>query len=133
MKSINWSHVKFDVLCIETDPSNRPPGYGALVTEYLAGRGYVVYAQQQGRNTCKWSLSCADCVGLYSTHAILLLEVTVTCRVMGCCETNAPCVRPIPGYTSTSFVPSTRPGLDPQCFNGARKCGKPKTFKRCPM
>ena len=54
LKSINWSLVKFDVLCIETDPPNRPPGYAQKVAEYMKERGYMDYAGQVGRNMCKY-------------------------------------------------------------------------------
>lgn len=50
LKSINWHHTTFDVLCIETEPSNRPQNYSAHVTSYLAERGYVNYTGQVGRN-----------------------------------------------------------------------------------
>jgi len=50
LKSINWQMVKFDVICVETDPPVRPPGYAAQVTAYLRERGYNNYTQQVGRN-----------------------------------------------------------------------------------
>lgn len=53
LNSINWSLVKFDVLCIETDPANRPPGYAETVTDFMKGKGYIDYAGQIGRNRCK--------------------------------------------------------------------------------
>lgn len=52
LNSINWSLVKFDVLCIETDPPNRPEGYAAKVTAFLKERGYADYSGQVGRNIC---------------------------------------------------------------------------------
>lgn len=52
LKSINWSHIRFDVLCIETEEVNRPPGYAASITAYLAEKGYVNSVGQIGRNTC---------------------------------------------------------------------------------
>ena len=76
LKSVNWNHIKFDVLCIETEEVNRPPGYAAKMTSFLAAKGYVNATAQQGRNI--W-------------------------------------------YTHKDFTPSTKPGLDPQCYNGARK------------
>ena len=54
LRSINWSLVKFDVLCIETDPPNRPLNYSEQVTDFLAGHGYVNHSGQQGRNICKY-------------------------------------------------------------------------------
>ena len=97
LKSINFNHVKFDVLCIETEETNRPPGYADKVTAFLAGKGYINATAQQGRNI--W-------------------------------------------YTGKDFVPSRKPGLDPQCYNGARK-GKREddwftnrrtpAFKPCPL
>ena len=53
LNSINWSLVKFDVLCIETDPPNRPEGYASKVTAFLKERGYEDHAGQVGRNICK--------------------------------------------------------------------------------
>ena len=46
LRSINWAHIKFDVLCVETEPSNRPPGYADAVTAYLLERGYVAATKQ---------------------------------------------------------------------------------------
>lgn len=51
LKSIDWKHVIFDVLCIETEPNNRPIGYVNQVTTYLANKGYVNATGQVGRNT----------------------------------------------------------------------------------
>jgi hypothetical protein len=96
LKSINWDKVQFDVLCVETEPSNRPPGYAASVTEFLAVRGYTNATQQQGRNI--W-------------------------------------------YVHKGFEPSVRPGLDAQCYNGARKSDhaerwyanrRTPAYQRCP-
>lgn len=53
LNSINWSLVKFDVLCIETDPPNRPDGYAAKVTAFMQEKGYKDYSGQVGRNICK--------------------------------------------------------------------------------
>jgi Methyltransferase FkbM domain len=50
LKSINFSKVTFDVLCIETEASYRPEGYETSVANYLADRGYRLYATK-GRNT----------------------------------------------------------------------------------
>jgi hypothetical protein len=96
LKSIDWDLVRFDVLCIETEPDNRPPGFADRVTSYLAARGYTNSTQQQGRNI--W-------------------------------------------YTHKDFVPSARPGLATQCYNGAEKSAHAERwwanrrtpgFKRCP-
>ena len=54
LKSINWSLVKFDVLCIETDPPNRPSGYADKVTKLMQEHGYLDYSGQVGRNICKF-------------------------------------------------------------------------------
>ena len=51
LKTINWSVVKFDVLCIETNPTHRPPGYMAAVTAFMKERGYKDYAGLVARNT----------------------------------------------------------------------------------
>jgi len=56
LKSINWNHTRFDVLCIETEVSNRPPGYPEAVTSFLSERGYVNATAQIGRNICKFVL-----------------------------------------------------------------------------
>jgi len=45
--------VKFDVLCIETEPSNRPPFYAENITSFLQAKGYKNNTMQQGRNICK--------------------------------------------------------------------------------
>jgi hypothetical protein len=50
LKSINWNHTVFDVICVETQPKFRPPNYAADVTSYLAARGYQNYTGQTGRN-----------------------------------------------------------------------------------
>jgi hypothetical protein len=41
------------VLCIETEKANRPEGYAAMITSFLAEKGYVNATSEQGRNTCK--------------------------------------------------------------------------------
>lgn len=53
LKSINWNQVTFDVLCIETEEKFRPNGNSAMITTYLAKRGYVNATSQHGRNSCK--------------------------------------------------------------------------------
>eukprot|EP01032_Pedospumella_encystans_P011205 gene11205-13044_t len=50
LNSINWSLVKFDVLCIETDPPNRPKGYAEEMTAFLKKKGYENKYRQIGRN-----------------------------------------------------------------------------------
>lgn len=43
LQSISWTHVRFDVLCIETSPekkSHRQEGFAQIVTRYLKIRGY---------------------------------------------------------------------------------------------
>ena len=58
LKSIDWALVKFDVLCIETDPIFRPKNYVQHVAQFMAERGYVPYGgENQGRNSCKSSLT----------------------------------------------------------------------------
>jgi hypothetical protein len=54
LNSINWSLVKFDVLCIETDPPNRPAGYAEKVAAFMKSKGYLDHAGQVGRNMCKY-------------------------------------------------------------------------------
>jgi hypothetical protein len=51
LKSIDWKLIQFDVLCIETEPHLRPKGYKNKVTSFLLKRGYILAADQQGRNT----------------------------------------------------------------------------------
>lgn len=51
LQSIDWTFTRFDVLCIETDPENRAPGYRDKVAQFLAGQGYVDFTGQVGRNT----------------------------------------------------------------------------------
>lgn len=113
LKSINWATIKFDVLCVETEPSNRPPNYPQDVTAFLESKGYHNATGQQGRNICK-----------------LVLLINFCFKVA------------LSGYTHKDFVPSARPGLDPLCFNGARKSDnadrwylnrKTPPFVRCPM
>lgn len=90
LKSIKWKRIKFDVICIETDPKTRPIGYSTEITAYLSQRGYMNATAQQGRNT--W-------------------------------------------YTNNNFIPSSRPGIDPQCYNGLHKSkiAENAIYKRCPM
>ena len=53
LSSINWNNTRFDVLCIETEESNRPVGFQAQIIDYLNQRGYKNVTGQVGRNTCK--------------------------------------------------------------------------------
>lgn len=53
LKSIDWEHIRFDVLCIETEPGNRPKGYADKITNFLVGKGYTNYSGQKGRNICE--------------------------------------------------------------------------------
>lgn len=53
LKSISWDHIRFDVLCVETDPPNRREGYSKMVIDYLASKGYNDATGQVGRNICK--------------------------------------------------------------------------------
>ena len=50
LRSVDWSAVKFDVLCVETEPRYRPPGYADAVAAFLAEKGYDLYAAR-GRNS----------------------------------------------------------------------------------
>eukprot|EP01031_Cornospumella_fuschlensis_P035323 gene35323-42801_t len=50
LHSIPWHAVKFDVLCVEVDPPNRPAGYADKVTAYLGEKGYVNATEVVGRN-----------------------------------------------------------------------------------
>jgi hypothetical protein len=53
LKSIQWDRVKFDVLCVETTPHQRPANYAQEVISYLAPLGYINATGQVGRNICK--------------------------------------------------------------------------------
>lgn len=97
LKSIPWGTVRFDVICVETSPVDRPPGYAAEVSAFLRNVGYPNATGQVGRNM--W-------------------------------------------FARSDFVPSARPGIASDCFNGARKSDREDTwwtnrrtppFSRCPM
>ena len=45
--------MTFDVLCIETEKSQRPPGYEALTVDFMKEKGYIAHTEQKGRNMCK--------------------------------------------------------------------------------
>jgi hypothetical protein len=60
--------VKFDVLCIETDPPNRPEGYADRVSAFMASKGYKDHAGQVGRNMCK--LCGMTCLRLFALHLL---------------------------------------------------------------
>ena len=51
LQSVNWNDTRFDVLCVETDPPNRPVGYRDRIAAFLSQRGYIDYSGQQGRNS----------------------------------------------------------------------------------
>jgi hypothetical protein len=57
LKSIDFNAVSFDVLCVETTPDERPPGYAENIRAFLAPHGYVNATGQVGRNTCKFALA----------------------------------------------------------------------------
>ena len=50
LKSIDWNNFLVSVMCIETDPPFRPPGYVEKIREYLEPKGYKIVAQK-GRNS----------------------------------------------------------------------------------
>lgn len=50
LKSIHWENTKFDVLCVETEPSMRSAGYAEQVTAFLLSKGYHAATGQVGRN-----------------------------------------------------------------------------------
>ena len=50
LQSVDWSAVTFDVLCVETEPRYRPPGYTNALVVFLADKGYELYASR-GRNS----------------------------------------------------------------------------------
>jgi hypothetical protein len=51
LRTINWQETRFDVLCIETDPPNRPAGYRNNIAAFLGQHGYIDLTGQVGRNT----------------------------------------------------------------------------------
>ena len=134
MRSINWRLVKFDVLCIETEPSNRPPFYAENVTSFLLEKGYKNNTMQQGRNICKKSLllfhSTAVCISLPPKKLKITVNVVFLLLKLKI------------GFIRNDFVPFERPGfVDPQCYNGQKKGdhadrfwltrGRIGPFKRC--
>lgn len=50
LESVDWDSVVFDVLCVETDESNREKGFAQTVADYLAARDYRFVAIR-GRNS----------------------------------------------------------------------------------
>ena len=76
LRSINFDVIRFDVMCIETEANNRPPGFEEKITSFLRSKGYNNVTSQIGRNT--W-------------------------------------------FMHPDFIPSLKPGLDPNCFLGAMK------------
>lgn len=52
------------MLCVETEPVNRPAGYAEAVTAYLADKGYKNATGQIGRNICAFfnMLDYSPCV-----------------------------------------------------------------------
>ena len=50
LHAVDWNSFSFSVLCIETDPSLRPPHYADKVRDYLAPKGYTFVAAR-GRNS----------------------------------------------------------------------------------
>ncbi len=54
LESIDWSKVRFDVICVETksvDPALRPANYPAVVESFLVNKGYKNCCGQIGRNS----------------------------------------------------------------------------------
>ena len=62
LRSINWHAVTIDVLCIETDPTNRPPAYAESITAFLSSKGYKNNTMQMGRNICTHSYQYIDSI-----------------------------------------------------------------------
>jgi hypothetical protein len=50
LQSIDFAQITFDVICVETDPEFRPPGFRQEVTDFLQSRGYK-FEMNRGRNT----------------------------------------------------------------------------------
>lgn len=72
LNSINWSLVKFDVLCIETDPPNRPKGYAEEMTAFLKERGYENHYGQIGRNICKFTVCGLRFIPYFCSFALYI-------------------------------------------------------------
>jgi hypothetical protein len=53
LKTIDWNAVNIDVLCVETNPPERPVNYAQQVIDFLAPLGYANATEQIGRNICK--------------------------------------------------------------------------------
>jgi len=51
LQSIDWDSVIFDVIAVETDPSERPPGYANKIATFMEQKGYRCIAMKHGRNT----------------------------------------------------------------------------------
>ena len=117
LKSINWSKIKFDVLCIETEKNNRPPCFEQQVIEYMQSKGYMK-AAQQGRNICKRAPA--------NIFFFNFIDNLFLCL----------------GFTRKDFIPSSRPGIAKDCFNGFGKSDwserwwlnrRTPPFKRCEL
>jgi hypothetical protein len=92
------------VISVETDPGIRPANYSEEVRELLAQHDYYDCCGQVGRNLCK--IFCYFCLSsvfypkLTSLNQISFYEI---------------------GFLRKGFVPSIRPGLDKNCWNGLLK------------
>ena len=51
LQSIDWSLTSFDVLAVETERSNRRPGYAEEVTAFMRAKGYAAVENIPGRNS----------------------------------------------------------------------------------
>lgn len=51
LHTINWNSIRFDVISVETEMSNRPKGYEEAVTAFLAKVDYTKVANIPGRNS----------------------------------------------------------------------------------
>lgn len=51
LNSIDWNDVIFDVIAVETEPSERPVGYADKMIEFMAEKGYRCIQKLLGRNT----------------------------------------------------------------------------------
>ena len=49
LRSIDFSRLRFDIICVETDATFRPQGYGAAVAAFLSANHYKFLADR-GRN-----------------------------------------------------------------------------------
>lgn len=117
LKSIHWNKITFDVLCIETERGNRPPGYEALMIGFMKEKGYIAHTEQKGRNMCELSvirIICSKCSSYFpSPLRPPPLSFPIYCFLFMKLITDQS------GFIRDGFIPSVRPGASPNCYLGA--------------